>query len=56
MSDPSITMKKREKLQSKGQQEKIYEQDIHGMNTELSQRESTALKDQAMEFELYVHS
>jgi hypothetical protein len=57
MSNPSITMKKREKLQSKGQQqEKTYKEDIHGMNTELSQRGSTAPKGQALELELYVHS
>jgi hypothetical protein len=36
MSDTSDTMKKREKLQSKGQQEKNYKQDIQGMDTELS--------------------
>jgi hypothetical protein len=57
MSNPSITMKKREKLQSKEQQqEKTYKQDIHGMNTELSQRGSTTPKGQALEWELYVHS
>jgi hypothetical protein len=34
MSNPSDTMKKREKLQSMGQQlEKTYNQDIHGMDT-----------------------
>ena len=37
MSNPSNTMKKREKLQSKGQQqEKTYNQDTHGTDTELS--------------------
>jgi hypothetical protein len=36
MSDTSNTMKKREKLQSKGQQEKTYKQDIQGTNTELN--------------------
>jgi len=37
MSNPSSTMKKREKLQSKGQrQEKSYSQDAVGMDTELS--------------------
>jgi hypothetical protein len=36
MNDTSNTMKKREKLQSKGQQEKIYKQDIQGTNTKLS--------------------
>jgi hypothetical protein len=37
MSNPSNTMKKREKLQSKGQQqEKTYKQDIHETDTELS--------------------
>ena len=38
MSNPSNTVKKREKLQSKGlqQQEKTYNQDIRGMDTELS--------------------
>ena len=36
MSNPFNTMKKREKLQSKGQQEKIYKQDVHGTDTELS--------------------
>jgi hypothetical protein len=36
MSNPSNTMKKREKLQSKGQQqEKTYKQDRHGTCTEL---------------------
>jgi len=37
MSNPSNTMKKREKLQSKlQQQEKTYKQDTHGTDTELS--------------------
>jgi hypothetical protein len=37
MSNPSNTMKKTEKLQSKGQQqEKTYKQNIHGTDTELS--------------------
>jgi len=36
MRNPSDTMKKREELQSKGQQEKIYNQDADGMDTELS--------------------
>jgi hypothetical protein len=37
MSNPSDTMKKREKLQSNAQQqEKTYNQDVHGMDTELS--------------------
>jgi hypothetical protein len=37
MSSPSNTMNKREKLQSKGQQqEKTYNQGTHGTNTELS--------------------
>ena len=37
MSNPSNTMKKREKLQSMGQQqEKTYNQDIHRMDTKLS--------------------
>jgi hypothetical protein len=37
MSNPSNTMKKREKLQSKGQQqEKTYKQGTHETNTELS--------------------
>jgi hypothetical protein len=38
MSNPSDTMKKREELQSKGQQqqEKTYNQDVDGMDTELS--------------------
>ena len=36
MSDTSNTMKKREKLQSKAQQEKKYKQDIQGTNTELN--------------------
>jgi hypothetical protein len=37
MSNPSDTMKKREKLQSKGQQrEKTHNQDMHGRDTELS--------------------
>ena len=37
MSNPSDTMKKREKLQSKGQQqEKTYNQEVDGMDTELS--------------------
>jgi hypothetical protein len=36
MSNTSNTMKKQEKLQSKGQQEKIYKQDAHGTDTELS--------------------
>jgi hypothetical protein len=37
MSDISNTMKKREKLQSKGQQEKTNKkQDVQGMYTELS--------------------
>jgi hypothetical protein len=37
MSNPSDTMKKREKIQSMGQQwEKTYNQDVRGMDTELS--------------------
>jgi hypothetical protein len=36
MSNASNTMKKREKLQSKGQQEKTYKQDVYGTDTELS--------------------
>jgi hypothetical protein len=37
MSNPSDTMKKREKLQSNAQQEKTYNnQDVHGMDIELS--------------------
>lgn len=37
MSKPPNTMKKREKLQSKGQQkEQSYSQDVVGMDTELS--------------------
>lgn len=57
MSNPSNTMKKREKLQSKGQQqEKAYKQDTHGTDTELSQRGSAAPKGQALERELHVHS
>jgi hypothetical protein len=37
MSNPSDTMKKSEMLQSKGQQEeKTHNQDVRGMDTELS--------------------
>ena len=37
MSNPPNTIKRREKLQSKvQQQEKAYRQDTHGMDTELS--------------------
>jgi hypothetical protein len=36
MSDTSNTLKKREKLQSNGQQEKTYKQDVQGTDTELS--------------------
>lgn len=37
MSNSPNTIKRREKLQSKGQQqEKAYKQDTHGMDTELS--------------------
>jgi hypothetical protein len=37
MSNPPNTIKRREKLQSKGQQqEKAYKQDTQGMDTELS--------------------
>ncbi len=37
MSNPPEIIKKREKLQSKGQQqERAYEQDMHGMDIELS--------------------
>ncbi len=38
MSNPPNTIKRREKLQSKGQQqqEKAYKHDTHGMDTELS--------------------
>jgi hypothetical protein len=37
MSNPPNTIKRREKLQSEGQQqEKAYKQDTHGMDTELS--------------------
>ena len=35
MSNPSDTMKKREKAQ---QQEKTYNQNVHGMDTELGKR------------------
>jgi hypothetical protein len=39
MSNPPNTIKRREKLQSKvQQQEKAYKQDTHGMDTELSKR------------------
>ena len=39
MGNPSNTVKKREKLQSKGQQqEKTYNQDVNGRDTELSKR------------------
>jgi hypothetical protein len=56
MSDISDTMKKREKIQSKGQQEKTYKQDTQGMDTEPSkgaesERESAVLKDRALEHE-----
>jgi hypothetical protein len=48
MSNLSDTIKKREKLQSKRQQEKTYNQDVNGRDTELSkrtsQKESVALK------------
>lgn len=37
MSNPPNTIKRREKLQSKGQQqEKAYKQDAHGIDTKLS--------------------
>ena len=37
MGNRPNTIKRREKLQSKGQQqEKVYKQDTHGMDTELS--------------------
>lgn len=55
MSDPPNTMKKREKLQSNGQQkEKSYSQDVVGMDIELSQRGSEVPKDQALERKLHV--
>jgi hypothetical protein len=62
MSNPSNTMKKREKLQSKGQQqEKTYNQGTHGTDTELSKREpsqrgSAAPKGHTLEREVHVHS
>jgi hypothetical protein len=62
MSNPFNTMKKREKLQSKGQQqENIYKQDTHGTDTELSKREpsqrgSAVTKGQTLECEVHVHS
>jgi hypothetical protein len=61
MSNPSNTVKKREKLQSKGQQqEKTYNQDIHGMDTELSKgaesERERSTKRPAPECELDVHS
>ena len=63
MNNPSDTMKKGEKLQSKGQQEeKTYNQDVRGMDTGLSkgaesEREhSTKRLDTGVECELYVHS
>jgi hypothetical protein len=63
MNNPSDTMKKGEKLQSKGQQEeKTYNQDVRGMDTELSkgaesERErSTKRLGTGVECELYVHS
>jgi len=55
-------MKKREKLQSKGQQqENIYKQDTHGTDTELSKREpsqigSAVTKGQTLECKVHVHS
>ena len=61
MSNPPNIIKRREKLQSKGQQqEKAYKQDTHGMDTELSkgaesERERNT-KGQRLERELYVHS
>jgi hypothetical protein len=62
MSNPSNTMNKREKLQSKGQQqEKTYNQGTHGTDTELSKREpsqrgSAVTKGQTLECEVHVHS
>ena len=61
MSNPSDTMKKREKLQSNAQQqEKTYNQDVYGMDIELSkgvesERERSS-KRLALERELYVRS
>jgi hypothetical protein len=62
MSNPPNTIKMREKLQSKGQQqEKAYKQETHTERTqswarEPSQRGSAAPKGQALERELHVHS
>ena len=61
MSNPPNTIKRREKLQSKGQQqEKAYKQDTKGMDTELSKgaesEREPAAKGQALERELHVHS
>ena len=61
MSNPPNTIKRREKLQSKGQQqEKVYKQDTHGMDTELSKgaesERERAPKGQALERELNVSS
>ena len=54
-------MKKQETLQSEGQQEKVYDQDVQGTDTQLSkgaesERESAVRKGLALERELYVHS
>jgi hypothetical protein len=62
MSNPPNTIKRREKLQSNGQQqEKAYKQDTHGTDTELSKGadsewERSTPKGQALERELNVHS
>ena len=61
MSNISDTMKKQETLQSEGQQEKVYDQDVLGTDTPLSkgaesERESAVRKGLALERELYVHS
>ena len=61
MRNPPNIIKRREKLQSKGQQqEKAYKQDTHGMDTELSKgaesERERSTKGQTLERELYVHS
>ena len=62
MSNPPEIIKKREKLQSRGQQqEKAYKQDMRGTDIELSEgaeseRERTAPKGQARKRELHVQS
>jgi hypothetical protein len=51
MSDISNTMKKRERLQTKWQQEKTYKRDVQGTDTELCRTDRAVSEDRVLEHE-----